>query len=312
MSSMPKKKWRPVDGIVLLNKPIGLSSNQALQRVRRLYQAEKAGHTGALDPLATGMLPLCLGEATKFSQFLLDADKRYVTCIQLGVRTTTGDKEGDILTNEVVPNLSDEALENILSRFRGEIEQIPPMYSALKHEGKPLYEYARKGIVIERKRRSVTVSSLLLVSRTEDTLTLDIQCSKGTYIRTIGEDIGEALGCGAHLVSLHRISSAGYSPDNMLTLDELETLSEQGEEVLDRQLMLMDTAVEHLDQVMLSASSARHILFGRVVEKTDNLPEGVLVRLYHHDNGQFLGLGQVKNGHIKPHRLINTSEFHHI
>lgn len=164
---MSKTKWRPVDGIVLLDKPIGLSSNQALQRVRRLFRAAKAGHTGALDPLATGMLPLCLGEATKFSQFLLDADKRYITCIQLGKRTTTGDKEGDVLTDLPVPDLTDEALESVLNRFRGEIEQIPPMYSALKHEGKPLYEYARQGIVIERKRRQVTIADLTLVSRTD-------------------------------------------------------------------------------------------------------------------------------------------------
>jgi len=202
---MSKTKWRPVDGIVLLDKPIGLSSNQALQRVRRLFRAARAGHTGALDPLATGMLPLCLGEATKFSQFLLDADKRYITCIQLGKGTTTGDREGDVLTDLPVPELTDEALESVLNRFRGEIEQIPPMYSALKHEGKPLYEYARQGIVIERKRRQVTIADLTLVSRTADTLTLDIRCSKGTYIRTVGEDIGEMLGCGAHLHSLHRV-----------------------------------------------------------------------------------------------------------
>ncbi|MCO4786564.1 MAG: tRNA pseudouridine(55) synthase TruB, partial [Marinomonas atlantica] len=150
---MGKTQWRAIDGVVLLNKPLGLSSNQALQKVRRVFRAAKAGHTGALDPLATGMLPLCLGEATKFSQFLLDADKRYITCIELGIRTTTGDKEGDVLSNEPVPQLTDDELESLLNQFRGDIEQVPPMYSALKHEGKPLYEYARQGITIERKRR---------------------------------------------------------------------------------------------------------------------------------------------------------------
>lgn len=304
---MSKTKWRSVDGIVLLNKPIGLSSNQALQRVRRLYRAAKAGHTGALDPLATGMLPLCLGEATKFSQFLLDADKRYLTCIQLGKRTTTGDKEGDILTNEPVPSLADEELDAILNRFRGEIEQIPPMYSALKHEGKPLYEYARQGIVIERKRRKVTISNLTLVSRTEDSLTLDIQCSKGTYIRTIGEDIGEALGCGAHLSSLHRISTAGYLPEKMMTLEEFEAIAEQGEEALDRLLMPMDSAVDYLEKVDLPEASTLDMSFGRTVPAPVTLNNGCLVRLYDQSSQRFLGLGLVKEAFIKPHRLLNTS-----
>ncbi|MBD5769692.1 tRNA pseudouridine(55) synthase TruB [Marinomonas colpomeniae] len=305
---MSKTKWRSVDGIVLLNKPIGLSSNQALQRVRRLYRAAKAGHTGALDPLATGMLPLCLGEGTKFSQFLLDADKRYITCIQLGKRTTTGDREGDVLTDEPIPILTDDELELVLNRFRGEIEQIPPMYSALKHEGKPLYEYARQGIVIERKRRTVTISNLTLVSRTEDTLTLDIQCTKGTYIRTIGEDIGEALGCGAHLHSLHRVSSAGYSPEGMLSLEEFESIAEQGEAELDTYLMTMDTAVAHLDKVELPPQDTIEMLFGRSAVNATSLDNGTLVRLYDGSNKRFLGLGVIKGVFIRPHRLVNTSE----
>lgn len=309
---MSKTKWRSVDGIVLLNKPIGLSSNQALQRVRRLYRAEKAGHTGALDPLATGMLPLCLGEATKFSQFLLDANKRYITCIQLGKRTTTGDREGDVLTNEAIPILTDEELESVLDRFRGEIEQIPPMYSALKHEGKPLYEYARQGIVIERKRRRVTISNLTLVSRTEDTLTLDIQCTKGTYIRTIGEDIGEALGCGAHLHSLHRVSTAGYSPEGMMTLEEFEGIAEQGEAQLDTYLMTMDTAVEHLNRVELLPDETREMLFGRSVTNLTSFIDGSLVRLYDQASQRFLGLGVLKDTIIRPHRLVNTSELTNI
>ncbi|MEP3351620.1 MAG: tRNA pseudouridine(55) synthase TruB [Marinomonas sp.] len=309
---MSKTKWRSVDGIVLLNKPIGLSSNQALQRVRRLYRAAKAGHTGALDPLATGMLPLCLGEATKFSQFLLDADKRYITCIQLGKRTTTGDREGDVLTEEATPTLTDEELDLVLDRFRGEIEQIPPMYSALKHEGKPLYEYARQGIVIERKRRRVTITNLTLVSRTEDTLTLDIQCTKGTYIRTIGEDIGEALGCGAHLHSLHRVSTAGYSPEGMLTLEEFEHIAEQGEAELDAYLMTMDTAVEHLNRVELQPEETKEMLFGRSVENLTSFDDESLVRLYDKNTQRFLGLGILKDTIIRPHRLVNTSELTNI
>lgn len=306
---MAKDKWRSVDGIVLLNKPIGLSSNQALQRVRRLYKAAKAGHTGALDPLATGMLPLCLGEATKFSQYLLDADKRYLTCIQLGQRTTTGDREGDVLTEELVPSLSNESIEEILDGFRGEIEQIPPMYSALKHEGKPLYEYARRGIVIERKRRRVTISNLTLVSRTEDSLTLDIQCSKGTYIRTIGEDIGEVLGCGAHLHSLHRISTAGYSPEDMLTLEEFEALAELGCEALDSHLITMDTAVEYFTQVDLSEPDTLSMMHGRTVPASVSLENDTVVRLYDKSSQRFLGLGQIKGAYIRPYRLVNTSEF---
>lgn len=306
---MAKAKWRSVDGIVLLNKPIGLSSNQALQRVRRLFQAAKAGHTGALDPLATGMLPLCLGEATKFSQYLLDADKRYLTCIQLGKRTTTGDREGDILTEESIPSLTDESLENILDGFRGEIEQIPPMYSALKHEGKPLYEYARQGIVIERKRRRVTISNLTLVSRTADTLTLDIQCSKGTYIRTIGEDIGEALGCGAHLHSLHRISTAGYSPENMMTMEEFEAIAEQGYEALDSHLMPMDSAVEYFTKVDLPETDTLDMMFGRTVPSPVSLDYDTVVRMFDQGSQRFLGLGQVKGTTLRPFRLVNTSEF---
>ncbi|RNF52744.1 tRNA pseudouridine(55) synthase TruB [Marinomonas hwangdonensis] len=305
---MSKTKWRPVDGIVLLDKPIGLSSNQALQRVRRLFRAAKAGHTGALDPLATGMLPLCLGEATKFSQFLLDADKRYITCIQLGKRTTTGDREGDVLTDLPVPDLTDEALESVLNRFRGEIEQIPPMYSALKHEGKPLYEYARQGIVIERKRRQVTIADLTLVSRTADTLTLDIRCSKGTYIRTIGEDIGEMLGCGAHLHSLHRVSTAGYSAENMLTLEAFEKIAEQGEDALDALLLPMDTAVEHFEKVFFSPEQTKDMMFGRSVPNETLLMDGSLVRLYDQKTQRFLGLGILKESIIRPHRLVNTSE----
>ncbi|TBR42420.1 tRNA pseudouridine(55) synthase TruB [Marinomonas agarivorans] len=304
---MTKKTWRQVDGIVLLNKPIGLSSNQALQKVRRLYQAEKAGHTGALDPLATGMLPLCFGEATKYSQFLLNADKRYITTIFLGKRTTTGDAEGNILTNEDVPSIKDSELEVLLERFRGSIEQIPPMYSALKYEGRPLYEYARQGIVIERKKRQVFIRNLSVIERTHNTLTLDISCSKGTYIRTIGEDIGEALGCGAHLQSLHRVSTAGYKSEDMLTLDKLEEVAEQGFSALDRYLLPIDTAVLHFNKVELTPLETQDLLYGRTLAKKTSLEVEQLVRIYTQTDNHFLGLGQIKAGAVKPHRLVNTS-----
>lgn len=304
---MVKKTWRQVDGIVLLNKPLGLSSNQALQKVRRLYQAEKAGHTGALDPLATGMLPLCFGEATKFSQFLLDANKRYRTTLNLGIRTTTGDAEGDVLTRLDAPIVTDDDLELLLNRFRGPIEQIPPMYSALKHEGKPLYEYARQGIVIERKRRSVIISNLEVLDRTHNTITLDISCSKGTYIRTIGEDIGEALGCGAHLQALHRLSTASYDVESMITLDDFERIADQGYPELDKYLLPMDTAVLHLNKVELTPTETQDISYGRVLSRTTQWNHGDLVRLYSETGNRFLGLGQIREDEIKAHRLINTS-----
>ncbi len=306
---MAKSKWRTVNGIVLLNKPLGLSSNQALQRVRRLFRAEKAGHTGALDPLATGMLPLCFGEATKFSQFLLDSNKRYLTRISLGTRTTTGDKEGEILTQQAVDPISDHDLNDLLNRFRGDITQIPPMYSALKHEGKPLYEYARQGIVIERKKRSVHISNLSVLERSDDSLTLDVSCSKGTYIRTIGEDIGEALGCGAHLDTLHRVSTASYQPENMMTLEEFESILENGgEDALDECLLPMDSAVDYLSAIYLSDSQTRDLLFGRPVSVEEINESSDLVRLFSKNNQRFLGLGSINGLIIKPHRLINTSE----
>lgn len=304
---MSKVKWRSVDGVVLLNKPIGLSSNQAVQRVRRFYRALKVGHAGTLDPLATGMLPLCLGEATKFSQFLFEADKCYLTCIKLGKRTTTGDEEGEILIDKPVPSLNEKVLESVFNDFRGQIEQIPPMYSALKHEGKPLYKYARQGISIERKSRTVNISYLHLVSRTKDSLTLKIWCSKGTYIRAIGEDIGAALGCGAHLKSLHRMSTAYYQPEKMVTLEELEEVAKRGENELDNLLMPIDSPVDHLERVNLPSHSVVNISFGQIVPSPVSLEHDSLVRLYNKKNQKFLGLGKVKEGYIRAQRLLTTN-----
>ncbi len=218
-------KRRPVHGVLLLDKPIGLSSNDALQKAKWLLRAEKAGHTGTLDPLATGLLPLCFGAATKFSQLHLDADKRYEAIAALGVKTTTGDAEGDVLERRAV-NVNDELLQAVLQQFKGEIEQIPPMHSALKKDGKALYEYARAGIEVERVARKVVIHELAGVFIANEAIKLIVNCSKGTYIRTLGEDIGEKLGCGAHLSSLRRIGTGGFDVSQCVTLEALEAMTE--------------------------------------------------------------------------------------
>ena len=222
---MKKSSYRHLSGVFLLNKPLGLSSNSALQKVRRLFNAQKAGHTGALDPLATGLLPICLGEATKFSHYLLDSTKRYQTTVKLGQTTTTGDVEGEILLQREVPALTAERIEAVLQQFRGDIQQVPPMYSALKRDGRPLYELARQGIEIERQARPVSIYQLTLLDFTQDRLVLEVTCSKGTYIRVLGEDIGEALGCGGHLIHLHRTQTGHFELIPSYTLEYLETLT---------------------------------------------------------------------------------------
>ena len=218
-----KQARQPIDGLLLLNKPVGITSNAALQKAKWLLNARKAGHTGTLDPFADGLLPLCFGEATKFSAYLLDADKHYRAVLQLGTTTATGDPEGEVLdTREAAVNRDDIA--SVLPRFMGEIEQIPPMHSALKHQGRPLYEYARAGIEIERPPRKVTIRALELIECAPPRVVLDVQCSAGTYIRTLAQDIGAALGCGAHLTALQRTAAGGFSLEQAHTLAELETL----------------------------------------------------------------------------------------
>ena len=227
---------RDVNGILLLDKPIGITSNAALQTVKRLYAAKKAGHTGSLDPLATGMLPICFGKATKISAQLLDADKTYQVTAQLGIKTATGDKEGEIIAEKPVATFTLSQMEKTLENFRGPIQQIPPMYSALKHQGQPLYKLARRGITIERLPRSVTIHQLDLINFADDVIELYVRCSKGTYIRTLIEDIGEALGCGAHVISLRRLTVAKFLEKNMITLDQVCNLQQQLEE-LDQYLL---------------------------------------------------------------------------
>jgi len=300
-----RKKGRDISGILLLNKPLGLSSNAALQRVKRFYNANKAGHTGSLDPLATGMLPICLGEATKFSGYLLEADKCYLATCKLGETTTTGDAEGELLQSRVVGDYDTLRLAQLVAAFSGEIEQVPPMYSALKHNGTPLYKLAREGREIERKSRKVTIFNLEILRHHGDELEIRVHCSKGTYIRTLAEDIGEFLGCGAHLTALHREWVAGYKDYPMKPLELVEQLAGQGFAELDELLLPMETALSTFPQVILTADASFYICRGQQIFVPQGPTEG-LVKLYS-DKGQFLGVGEAQdNGKIAPKRLVNT------
>lgn len=296
-----KRVKRAIDGVLLLDKPLGYSSNQALQQVKRLYQAAKAGHTGSLDPLATGLLPICLGEATKFSHFLLDADKSYRALIQLGSTTTTGDAEGEVLTRNEV-NVTPAFLQETISKFVGQIEQVPPMYSALKHEGKALYEYARNGQEIVRPARTVTIFDIRLNSFDPvlNSVEIDVVCSKGTYIRTLAEDIGQALGCGAHLAGLRRLTTAHFSLQYACTLEQLEAMSM---EQRDKALLPVESPVQDLPSLTLDADSAYYLLQGQSIWKSGLKMNG-LFRIYHED-GRFLGLGELDaDGKVAPKRLL--------
>lgn len=300
-----KRIRRAVDGVLVLDKPRGMSSNQALQKVRWLLNAEKAGHTGSLDPLATGVLPLCFGEATKFSQYLLDADKGYETVARLGVTTTTGDAEGEVLEERQV-TVGREALEAVLPRFRGEIEQVPPMYSALKKDGQPLYKLARAGEVVEREARSVTIARLELLAFEAPCATLAVSCSKGTYIRTLVEDIGRELGCGAHVAALRRTQAGPFGLAQAVTLDELvQVHAEGGNEALDRFLLPVDAGLEHWPLLQLSEHSAYYWLHGQPV-RAPEAPKFGMLRVQDHE-GRFIGIGEVTDdGRIAPRRLIRS------
>ncbi|SFD13152.1 tRNA pseudouridine55 synthase [Pseudomonas citronellolis] len=300
-----KRIRRAVNGVLVLDKPRGMSSNQALQKVRWLLNAEKAGHTGSLDPLATGVLPLCFGEATKFSQYLLDADKGYETVAQLGVTTTTGDAEGEVLEERQV-TVGREALEAVLPRFRGEIEQVPPMYSALKKDGQPLYKLARAGEVVEREARSVTIARLELLAFEAPCATLAVSCSKGTYIRTLVEDIGRELDCGAHVAALRRTQAGPFGLAQAVTLEELvQAHAEGGNEALDRFLLPVDAGLEHWPLLQLSEHSAYYWLHGQPV-RAPEAPKFGMLRVQDHE-GRFIGIGEVTDdGRIAPRRLIRS------
>ena len=302
--SKPRKRGRDIHGVFLLDKPQGMSSNDIMQKVKRIFQANKAGHTGALDPLATGMLPICLGEATKFSQFLLDADKRYLVTAKLGERTDTSDAEGQIVETRDV-NVKTSEILTALEQFRGDILQVPTMFSALKYNGKPLYEYARQGITVERKARPITIFELNFIEYNAPYLTLEVHCSKGTYIRTLVDDLGEVLGCGAHVTMLRRTAVADYPTEKMLDWHALQSLAEQQDlALLDALLLPMDTAVAKLPVLTLDENQTQGIGFGqRIKFNNPNRLQGQ-VRLFSHEN-RFLGVAVIdENNVIRPQRLV--------
>ena len=306
-----RNRGRSVNGIFLLNKPLGLSSNQALQRVKNLFDANKAGHTGSLDPLATGVLPICLGEATKFSQFLLDSDKHYRSTFTLGVSTETGDCDGPVRKEQDASDITEQQIQVAIEAFRGDILQIPSMYSALKHNGQPLYKLARQGIEIEREPRPVTVFKYEILdfrpgSKAE--MDVEVHVSKGTYIRSLAEDLGNALGCGAHVSALHRNIAGPFTDAETITLEELQKQRETVESAdLDVLLKPMDIAVADRMAVELSAVVAGYFQLGQPVMSNQafrNGQEGDIVRVFH-EGGKFLGVGEVtEEGQVAPKRLV--------
>ena len=303
MSRQRRRKVRNISGIVVLDKANGLSSNAALQEVKRLYEANKAGHAGSLDPLATGVLPVCLGEATKVSQFLLDSDKRYRTRIKLGIRTDTGDSEGSIIERNEGISVSRKAIERALTKFKGEVEQVPPMHSAIKMNGVPLYKLARKGITVEREPRLVTLYQICLVEFVHSELELEISCSKGTYIRTIADDLGQELGCGAHVIELRRTQAGVFTEKDSISAEELALEKEnKGLDKIDQFLIPMDRAIQDLPEVNLPSITASHVKNGQAV-LVRHLPKNGLVRMY--EDEQFIGIGSIDDdGKVAPRRLI--------
>lgn len=302
-----RRDGRDVHGILLLDKPIGIGSNEALQIVKGLYNARKAGHTGSLDRLAGGLLPLCFGEATKMSGFLLNADKRYRSVFRLGEKSSTGDAEGTIIQTRPLPEVSMEQLERLLDAFRGEIDQTPPMHSAIKIGGQRLYKLAHQGLTVERETRRLTIHSLDVVEFDGRDLTVDVHCSKGTYIRTLAEDIGEALGCGARVERLHRTASGPFTAGNMIALDRLReyALEEHGQQVLDGLLLPMQAAVADLPSLNLSESVAYYLMSGQPV-LVSHAPTKGWVQLYR-TGERFIGVGEVMDdGRIAPRRLVTS------
>ncbi len=300
--TQPTSARRNIDGVLLLDKPTGITSNGAIQRIKRLFSAAKAGHVGTLDPMASGLLPVCLGEATKFSTDTFSADKSYEAEILLGVTTTTGDAEGEVTARHLVA-VTREQIDAVLDKFTGALEQIPPMYSALKRDGKPLYAYARAGIVVERSPRSITIHSMALLAFTADRLKIDVSCSKGTYIRVLAEDIGRALGCGATLAGLRRTRVGEFDLASAVTLNVIEKYAQY-----DRMAALMpiDCLSVGLPAITLNAESARRLGLGQEVTVIDPAKLGV-ARLYGPER-QFLGLGDLREGgRLLPKRLVATT-----
>lgn len=297
----PRRRWQDIDGVLLLDKAGGMTSNDALQKARRLFSAAKGGHTGTLDPMATGLLPLCFGEATKFSNRLLEADKTYLARLLLGVTTTTADAEGDVLREREVC-VSEGEVVDACKRFLGEIRQLPPMYSALKHEGKALYEYARQGVEIAREERLIRIISLTVTRVSLPEVDIEVRCSKGTYVRTLAEDIGEVLGCGAHLIALRRTAIGPLDMKSAVTLEGIGAVAESERHAL---LLPADSLLAHLPAVALDSIAERAILHGQsAMAATEN--ELGEVRLY---GSRFLGLGlALHGGEVKPVRLVATGK----
>ena len=301
LSLQVKRIKRDISGVILLDKPLGFSSNQALQKIKYLLQAEKAGHTGSLDPLASGLLPLCFGEATKFSHYLLDADKSYRALVQLGATTTTGDAEGEVLVSRPV-DVTETQIKKVLNDFIGDIKQTPPMYSALKHQGKALYEYARDGVDIERAARDVSIYQIDFHGFENHQLDLTVACSKGTYIRTLAEDIGAALGCGAHLAGLRRLTAGHFKLEDAITVEAFEAMTL---EQRDACLLPPDATIATLPMVTIDADSEFYLLRGQSVWKANLNIQGSF-RVYN-EQGVFLGLGeQAPDGKIAPKRLLKS------
>jgi tRNA pseudouridine55 synthase len=297
-----RKSGRNVRGILLLDKPTGMTSNDALQQVKRLYKAQKAGHTGSLDPLADGLLPICFGAATKISAYLLDADKHYWVRVKLGVTTTTADSEGDVLETRPIDGISEDDVRQAVARFQGEIQQIPPMYSALKHKGERLYKLAREGREVEREPRNITIHRIEMSGFELPEFEIEVHCSKGTYVRTLAEDIGELLGCGAHVVTLRRTGVGPYGVDGMVDMATLEEKIEEGLAAADALLLPIDTALGQWPEVRLSADSSFYMRQGQPV-LVSNAPVDGWVRLYDADG--FIGVGEIMDdGRVAPRRLM--------
>ncbi|MBK1712012.1 tRNA pseudouridine(55) synthase TruB [Rubrivivax gelatinosus] len=298
----PRLPRRPLHGVLLLDKPIGWTSNDALQKAKGLLRAEKGGHTGTLDPLATGLLPLCFGAATKFSQASLDADKRYTATLHLGRTTTTGDLEGEVVEERPL-DCDRAAIAAVLARFTGEIDQLPPMHSALKHQGRALYEYARQGVEVEREPRRVTIHALELLEWNAPTLVLDVVCSKGTYVRTLAEDIGRALGCGAHLSALRRTASGALTLAGAVTITELEAMTPEAREAL---LHPVDCLVADWPALQLGEADAGRFLSGQ--RRRTEHADAPAVRVYGPDPRAFLGSAHVTCGELIADRLLSPPE----
>ena len=297
------KKGRNIIGMIIIDKPKNRSSNHVLQQVKRLFDAKKAGHTGALDPLATGVLPICLGEATKVSSYLLNADKSYHVTCSLGVVTDSGDSDGETIATADIPIFTESTILDLLPDFIGEQDQVPPMFSALKYKGQPLYKLARQGIEIERKPRRITIYDIELLAITADSFTLSVHCSKGTYIRTLIEEISHVLGCGGHVSMLRRVAAASYDEQQALSIEQLQTVAEQGLEALDRLLLPVESALPDWPAIIVSDEMIRALRLGQSIQ-SDSAFESAQIKLFSQDNN-FIGLGEMSSqGIISPKRVF--------